>query len=66
MDNEKRWIVINGQRFEVEHSPAEKRVRERAQMSLLDYIDEIESKKETDENKMAENRNNIEGLKEMV
>jgi hypothetical protein len=38
-------VVINGQRFECEHSPEEKAIRKRAQMTFWDYILEEDNKK---------------------
>lgn len=66
VDNEKRWVVINGQRFECEHSPEEKAMRKRAQMTLMDYILEEDNKKK-EENKGKDNgpgkpRGNIDAL----
>lgn len=45
VDENKRWVVINGQRFECEHSPEEKAARKRAQMTLMDYLEEVEKNK---------------------
>lgn len=38
VDDNKRWVVVNGQRFEVEHSAEEKARRKNASKTLLDYI----------------------------
>lgn len=70
VDNEKRWVVVNGQRFECEHSPEEKAMRKRAQMTLMDYILEEDEKKK-EENKCKDNgvgkpRGNIEALSSNV
>ncbi|MFV0517445.1 MAG: hypothetical protein ACK5MV_08610 [Aminipila sp.] len=46
IDNEKRWVVINGQRFECELSPEEKAQRNKAQKTLIDYLFEKDEKKE--------------------
>lgn len=45
-DSEKRWIVVNGQRFESPLSEEEKAIAKRAQMSLLDYLEEAAERKE--------------------
>ncbi|MBF8984867.1 hypothetical protein IZY60_15100 [Lutibacter sp. B2] len=70
VDDEKRWVVVNGQRFECEHSPEEKAMRKRAQMTLMDYILEEDEKKK-EENKGKDNglgkpRGNIEALSSNV
>lgn len=62
VDNEKRWVVINGQRFEVEHSPAEKAMRKRSQMTFLDHLEEAEEEVEKRDEKRIENRKNIVGV----
>lgn len=47
VDDEKRWVVIDGQRFEVPHSAEEKAQRQRAKrMTLVDIIDEQRKKKD--------------------
>ncbi|MGG0644618.1 hypothetical protein ABE021_11830 [Sporosarcina gallistercoris] len=45
-DGDKRWIVVNGQRFESPLSEEEKAMMKRAQMTLGDYLDEAEEYKE--------------------
>lgn len=64
-DEEKRWVVINGQRFEVEHSPEEKALWKRRKMTLLDYMKELDDEREEREKrseKVVENRKNLPGL----
>ncbi len=52
VDDEKRWVVVNGQRFEVEHSPEEKAQRRRAKrMTLVDFMDERQNKDEKKANR---------------
>lgn len=70
VDDEKRWVVVNGQRFECEHSPEEKAMRKRVQMTFMDYILE-EDKKKKEENKGKDNgvgkpRGNIDALSSNV
>ncbi|WOV86922.1 hypothetical protein QWT69_13745 [Sporosarcina oncorhynchi] len=45
VDENKRWIVVNGQRFESPISEEEKAMRKRAQMTLGDYLEEHEENK---------------------
>ncbi|MGG3801819.1 hypothetical protein [Metabacillus fastidiosus] len=45
IDGEKRWIVVNGQRFESPLSEEEKQAMKRAQMTLLDYMEESRKQK---------------------
>ncbi|MEE3809572.1 hypothetical protein V2H29_21775 [Lysinibacillus fusiformis] len=45
-DGEKRWVVVNGQRFECPLSEKEKAARKRAQLTLLDYMEEHRLQKE--------------------
>lgn len=41
VDDDKRWVVVNGQRFEVPHSPEEKAQRERSKrLSLVDLLNQ--------------------------
>ncbi len=48
VDENKRWVVINGQRFESEKSEEEKAMAKRMQMTLFDHIQEHEEhQKET-------------------
>lgn len=66
-DGNKRWVVVNGQRFEVPHSAAEKAKIKNAQKTILDYI--IESKEKIKEKNKGKNNGvnkpsgNIEALK---
>ncbi|WOV84051.1 hypothetical protein PGH26_14445 [Sporosarcina jeotgali] len=46
VDSEKRWIVVNGQRFETPLSEEEKAAAKRSQMTLLDHLQEYEKHKE--------------------
>ena len=65
VDGDKRWVVINGQRFECEHSPEEKELRKKMQKSLLDYLEEnYENRKSKAKCNGADKpRGNIEALK---
>lgn len=45
-DSEKRWIVVNGQRFESPLSEEEKAIMKRGEMTLLDYLQEAEDYEE--------------------
>lgn len=67
VDDEKRWVVVNGQRFECEHSSEEKALRKKMRKNLLDYIDEsVEKRKKQDKNNSKESEQpngNIEALK---
>ncbi|WP_301108429.1 hypothetical protein [Sporosarcina sp.] len=45
VDENKRWIVVNGQRFESPKSEAEKAMQKRAQMTLGDHLQEHEENK---------------------
>lgn len=56
VDDEKCWVVINGQRFESEHSPEEKALRKRARMSLVDILNEIEAKSKPKTNEKDKNK----------
>lgn len=67
VDNNKRWVVVNGQRFEVEHSAEEKARRKNAAKTLVDYMIESEEKMK-EQNKFKAKKadklsNNIETLK---
>lgn len=46
VDNEKRWVVINGQRFEVPHSPEEKAMRNRKNRTLVDMLNDYDKENE--------------------
>jgi len=66
IDDNKRWVVVNGQRFEVEHSAEEKAMRKNASKTLLDYMMESEERMR-EQNKGKDNgigkpRGNIEVL----
>lgn len=64
-DDNKRWVVVNGQRFEVEHSAHEKAIRRNASRTLIDYIIESEEKMKDKgkDNGIGKPRGNIESLK---
>ncbi|AXI00261.1 hypothetical protein DV702_11320 [Sporosarcina sp. PTS2304] len=42
VDENKRWVVINGQRFESEKTEEEKALAKRMQMTLVDHLQEME------------------------
>lgn len=46
IDDEKRWIVVNGQRFECPLTKEEKELRRRMRFTLLDYMEEHRMAKE--------------------
>ncbi|MGG3891772.1 hypothetical protein [Metabacillus fastidiosus] len=46
VDGEKRWIVVNGQRFESPLSEEEKQAAKRVQLTLLDYMEESRKRRE--------------------
>lgn len=46
MDDEKRWIVVNGQRFECPLSKAEKEEIRRAKKGLIGMLDEADKERE--------------------
>lgn len=50
-DGNKRWIVVNGQRFECELSEQEKAMMKNAQKTLIDYMEETEEERKKLENK---------------
>lgn len=50
-DGEKRWVVVNGQRFESPLSEEEKAMMKRAEMTLLDFLLEAEEHREEMETK---------------
>lgn len=61
VDDDKRWIVVNGQRFEVEHSPEEKAIRKQAQRNIL--LDSLtKNKKESPESKYYRAKKQIENI----
>lgn len=64
VDDDKRWVVINGQRFECEHSPEEKALRKKIQKNMFDYLFESKkSRKKEYENQTNQPRGNIDALK---
>lgn len=63
VDDEKRWVVINGQRFECEHSAEEKALRKRLKKTLVDYLIEEDKKKlDKKDNGTNKPKGNIEAL----
>ncbi len=62
-DDEKRWVVINGQRFEVPHSEEEKEMRRKMKMTLIDILDQYEKEKDKYKEDLK-NKENIECLKD--
>jgi hypothetical protein len=46
IDDEKRWIVVNGQRFECPLSEEEKEARRKLRRTLLDVFEEADKEKE--------------------
>lgn len=66
VDNNKRWVVVNGQRFEVEHSAEEKARIKNASKTLIDYIleseENIKEKEEFNNNGIGKPKGNIEAL----
>lgn len=50
-DENKRWIVVNGQRFECELSEQEKAMMKNAKKTLIDYMEEADEKRKKLENK---------------
>ncbi len=46
IDGEKRWIVVNGQRFECPLSEEEKEAFKKASLTLFDVLEEYEKTKE--------------------
>lgn len=63
VDDNKRWVVINGQRFECEHTPEEKALRKRLQKTLVDYLIEADQKKaDKKDNGKDKPKGNIEAL----
>lgn len=70
VDNEKRWVVINGQRFEVPHSPEEIALRKRMQRTLVDMLNDHDAHKESSVDKgnkdiLKANKNVVDILKEI-
>lgn len=58
VDNDKRWVVINGQRFEVPHSPEEKALRRRLSRTFVDILNDYDkenAKNHINKGKLEEN-----------
>lgn len=55
IDGEKRWVVVNGQRFECELTKEEKETAKRVKKTLIDFIMESEEKN----NKIRKNEKEI-------
>ncbi|GAA0785778.1 hypothetical protein [Hathewaya limosa] len=51
IDDEKRWIVVNGQRFECPLSEEEKELRRRLRRGLLEILDEADKEREKHKSK---------------
>lgn len=51
MDDEKRWIVVNGQRFECPLSKEEKEAIRRAKKGLIEILDEADKEREKHKSK---------------
>ena len=63
-DGEKRWVVVNGQRFECPLSKEEKELRKRFQQSIIDILDESDKKRNIGKsNGSFKPRGNIQALK---
>lgn len=63
-DGEKRWVVVNGQRFECPLSKEEKELRKRLQQSIIDILDESDKKRSKGkDNGPFKPKGNIEALK---
>lgn len=63
-DGEKRWVVVNGQRFECPLSEDEKELRKKLQQSIIDILDEYDKKKsKAKDNGSFKPKGNIEALK---
>lgn len=56
IDGEKRWIVVNGQRFECPLSGEEKEAFKRASLTLMDVLEEYEKAKEKLPSQRKENK----------
>lgn len=65
VDDDKRWVVVNGQRFEVPHSPEEKAQRERSKrLSLVELLNQNSTEPTRPKTNGLEKPNgNIEALK---
>jgi hypothetical protein len=62
-DSEKNWVVINGQRFEVPHSPEEKARIKKMTRSIVEIFDDYDKEKEAN-NKLKTNTMHKDKLKE--
>ena len=65
-DDEKRWVVINGQRFECPHSKEEKELRKRLRRGIIEVLEEYDNKKKETQgnyNGQFKPKGNIESLK---
>lgn len=64
-DDEKRWVVINGQRFECPHSKEEKELRRRLRKGIIEILEEYDNKKKAKDKYKSESKpvGNIEALK---
>ncbi|WP_346879291.1 MULTISPECIES: hypothetical protein [unclassified Clostridium] len=51
IDDEKRWIVVNGQRFECPLSEEEKELRRRLRKGLVEMLDEADKEREKHKSK---------------
>ncbi|APF28121.1 hypothetical protein NPD7_257 [Clostridium sporogenes] len=56
IDGEKRWVVVNGQRFECPLSEEEKEAFKRASLTLMDVLEEYEKAKEKLPSQRKENK----------
>lgn len=61
VDEDKEWVVINGQRFEHRFSPEEKAARKASQKTLMDYMDEELKKQEEKKEQVKEHRLKFDG-----
>lgn len=52
IDDEKRWIVVNGQRFESPLSEEEKEIRKRLRRGFLEILDEADKEREKQKSKL--------------
>lgn len=53
IDDEKRWIVVNGQRFECPLSEEEKEIRRRLRRGFLEILDEADKEREKQKSKLG-------------
>ncbi|PIH05388.1 hypothetical protein [Clostridium combesii] len=56
IDGEKRWVVVNGQRFECPLSEEEKEAFKKASLTLFDVLEEYEKEKEKLPSQRKENK----------